>query len=61
MRAYATGTYRVEHGDPLEYIVDEVAGYVAQGFHAVKLKIGFDVEEDVGLLRAVRKVGPGFG
>ena len=62
VRAYATGTYRVEHGDPLEYIVDEVAGYQAQGFHAAKLKIGFDVEEDLALLRAVRrKVGPRFG
>lgn len=62
VRAYATGTYRVDHGDPLEYIVDEVAGYQDQGFHAAKLKIGFDVEADVALLRAVRrKVGPRFG
>jgi D-galactarolactone cycloisomerase len=60
VRAYATGTYRVEHGDPLEYIVDEVAGYVEQGFHAVKLKIGFDVDADAALIRAVRrKIGPG--
>ncbi|MEO6566662.1 MAG: mandelate racemase/muconate lactonizing enzyme family protein [Casimicrobiaceae bacterium] len=59
VRAYATGTYRVEHGDPLEYVVDEVAGYVEQGFHAAKLKIGFDVAADVALIRAVRKrVGP---
>ncbi len=59
VRAYATGTYRVEHGDPLEYVVDEVAGYVEQGFHAVKLKIGFDVDADAALIRAVRrKVGP---
>jgi len=59
VRAYATGTYRVEHGDPLEYVVDEVAGYVEQGFHAAKLKIGFDVDADVALIRAVRKrVGP---
>lgn len=62
VRAYATGTYRVEHGDPLEYIVDEVAGYAAQGFHAAKLKIGFDVDADLALLRAVRrKVGPRLG
>jgi len=62
VRAYATGTYRVDHGDPLEYIVDEVAGYQDQGFHAAKLKIGFDVEADLALLRAVRrKVGPRFG
>lgn len=55
VRAYATGTYRVEHGDPFEYIVDEVASYVEQGFHAVKLKIGFDVDADAALIRAVRK------
>lgn len=62
VRAYATGTYRVEHGDPLEYVVDEVAGYAAQGFHAAKVKIGFDVDADLALLRAVRrKVGPRFG
>jgi len=59
VRAYATGTYRVEHGDPLEYVVDEVAGYVEQGFHAAKLKIGFGVDADVALIRAVRKrIGP---
>ncbi len=59
VRAYATGTYRVERGDPLDYIVDEVAGYVEQGFHAVKLKIGFDVDADAALIRAVRRrVGP---
>jgi len=59
VRAYATGTYRVEHGDPLEYVVDEVADYVEQGFHAAKLKIGFGVDADVALIRAVRKrIGP---
>ena len=59
VRAYATGTYRVDQGNPLEYIVDEVVRYVEQGFHAVKLKIGFDVDADVALIRAVRrKIGP---
>ena len=27
VRAYATGTYRLRHGDPLDYIVREVEGY----------------------------------
>ncbi|MEO8508564.1 MAG: mandelate racemase/muconate lactonizing enzyme family protein [Betaproteobacteria bacterium] len=62
VRAYATGTYRVEHGDPFDYVVDEVAGYARQGFHAAKVKIGFDVAADADLIRAVRrKVGPNFG
>ena len=60
VRAYATGTYRLDQGDPLEYVVDEVDGYVEQGFHAVKLKIGFDVDADAALIRAVRqRIGPG--
>src|SRR5258706_5602381 len=43
VRAYATGTYRRDAGDPMQYIVDEVRGYVREGFGAVKLKIGFGV------------------
>ncbi len=60
--AYATGTYRLSSGDPLDYIVREVKGYVDDGFSAVKLKIGFDVAEDVALIRAVRDaIGPKVG
>ncbi len=60
--AYATGTYRRGVGDPLAYIVDEVNGYVGEGFSAVKLKIGFGVAEDVALIRAVREaIGPDIG
>lgn len=62
VRAYATGTYRKEAGDPLQYIVDEVRGYVSEGFAAVKLKIGFGVAEDTALIRAVREaIGPAVG
>ncbi len=60
VRAYATGTYRLQAGDPLDYIVDEAAGYVEQGFHAVKIKIGFDVDADAELVRAIRdRIGEG--
>jgi D-galactarolactone cycloisomerase len=60
--AYATGTYRRGKGDPLDYIVEEVKGYVREGFKAVKLKIGFGVVEDVVLIRAVRTaIGPDVG
>lgn len=62
VRAYATGTYRLETGDPLDYVVEEVMGYVREGFGAVKLKIGFDVAGDIALIRAVREaVGPNVG
>lgn len=59
VEAYATGTYRLDHGDPHDYIIKEVQGYRREGFQGVKLKIGFDVEGDVALIRAVRKaIGP---
>jgi len=59
VEAYATGTYRLDEGDPHRYIVEEVEGYRAEGFQGVKLKIGFDVDDDVALIRAVRKaIGP---
>lgn len=45
--------------DTLGYLIDEVRGYVAEGFRAAKLKIGFGVEQDTVLIRAVREaVGP---
>lgn len=55
VQAYATGTYRLREGDPLDYVVREVKGYAAEGFPAVKLKIGFGVAEDERLIRAVRE------
>jgi D-galactarolactone cycloisomerase len=62
VRAYATGTYRRGSGDPLDYITEEVRGYVREGFGAVKLKIGFGVEEDARLIAAVREaIGPRTG
>ncbi|HJP22639.1 MAG: mandelate racemase/muconate lactonizing enzyme family protein [Alphaproteobacteria bacterium] len=59
VEAYATGTYRKDQGDPFDYIIDEVKGYVTEGFGGVKLKIGFEVSEDAALIRAVRQaIGP---
>jgi D-galactarolactone cycloisomerase len=54
VQAYATGLYRRKSGDPLRYLAEEAAGYVAEGFRAVKLKVGFGVEEDAAVTRAVR-------
>ena len=59
VQAYATGTYRLDEGDPLDYVVEEVRGYIDEGFPGVKLKIGRDVDEDEALIRAVRAaIGP---
>jgi len=52
--AYATGLYRRKEGEPAAYLAEEAASYVADGFSAVKLKVGFGVEEDAVITRAVR-------
>ncbi|NOG69388.1 mandelate racemase/muconate lactonizing enzyme family protein [Roseicella sp. DB1501] len=62
VHAYATGLYRRREGDPLAYLAEEAAGYAAEGFHAVKLKVGFGVAEDAAIARAVREaIGPDIG
>jgi D-galactarolactone cycloisomerase len=59
VEAYATGLYRRKSGDPLVYLPEEAARYVAEGFGAVKLKVGFGIEEDAAITRAVREaIGP---
>lgn len=55
VRAYATGSFRRDGIDRVCDNVEEVAGHQAAGFHAAKIKIGFGVEEDLQVVRAVRK------
>lgn len=62
VKAYATGLYRRKTGNPLDYLAAEAEEYVAQGFDAVKLKVGFGVAEDVAVARRIREViGPKIG
>lgn len=60
--AYATGAFRRLTGDRPAYLAEETAGYVREGFGAVKIKIGYGVEEDITAIRAVREaIGPDAG
>jgi D-arabinonate dehydratase len=53
--AYAAGGY-YEEGKGLSALVEEMAGYVAEGFHAVKMKVGaLTLAEDTERVRAVRQ------
>ena len=57
--AYATGLYRRETGTPAAYLAEEARGYRDKAFTAVKLKVGYGVEEDARVARAVRDaIGP---
>jgi L-alanine-DL-glutamate epimerase-like enolase superfamily enzyme len=59
IRVYAAGGY-YEEGKGLPQLAKEMEGYVAEGFHAVKMKVGgAPFREDVERVRAVRDaVGP---
>lgn len=62
VRAYATGSFRRDGVDRVSDIAAETARYVKEGFHAVKIKIGFGVEEDLKVIEAVRDaIGPDHG
>jgi D-arabinonate dehydratase len=55
LRCYATGGYYRE-GQTIDELVREYEGYVAQGFSAVKLKVGkLSASEDAARMGAVRK------
>ncbi len=52
--AYATGGFRVVGEDHAETCAKEMAGYVAEGFKAVKIKIGYGIKSDIKTIKAVR-------
>lgn len=58
--AYASGGYYGPDGEAfVEGLVDELAGYAALGYAAVKMKVGgLDVAGDVARVRAVREAIP---
>lgn len=59
VRAYATGAFRRDGVDRPSDLAAETAGYIRDGFHGVKIKIGFGVAEDLRCIEAVRDaIGP---
>lgn len=62
IRAYATGFFKLDGVDRVEDAARQAALYRAEGFHATKVKIGFDPTEDLRVIAAVREaVGPDMG
>ncbi|MEP7275429.1 MAG: mandelate racemase/muconate lactonizing enzyme family protein [Betaproteobacteria bacterium] len=61
IRAYATGFYRKEEGDETARLVQEALDRAAAGFAAIKVKVGFGVAADIGVLRAIAGALKGSG
>ncbi|MCA0939389.1 mandelate racemase/muconate lactonizing enzyme family protein [Yangia mangrovi] len=59
LRCYATGSFKRDGVDRVADNAEEMGGHAAAGFHAVKIKIGFDPAEDLQVIKAVREaIGP---
>ena len=59
IQPYATGLYFTKGGNQLQKLVDEAIMYKNQGFKAIKMKVGLDIETDVKHVEAVAEaIGP---
>lgn len=59
VQAYATGLYFRPQAEFADALATEACGYAAEGFRAVKLKVGLDPATDLRHARAVRAaIGP---
>lgn len=55
-RVYATGLYEPQNVPSVkDVLVEEALGYVAAGFAGMKLKVGYGIEADMRLVRALRE------
>jgi D-galactarolactone cycloisomerase len=55
IQPYATGFYRVKGKQYPAAAIEEAQSHLAKGFKAMKMKVGFGVEEDIDYIFAVRK------
>jgi D-galactarolactone cycloisomerase len=56
VEAYATGFYRVKGKGEASRLAHEAEGHVAAGFRALKIKLGFGIDDDLAVMRAIREV-----
>jgi D-galactarolactone cycloisomerase len=52
---YPTGLFKRSVPDQTGAQIEEAVGYLRQGYHAMKLKIGYGLAEDLKKVRAIRK------
>src|SRR4051794_16825208 len=54
VQAYATGFYRIRGAGEASRLAQEAERPAGNGFHAYKVKLGFGIEDDVAVMRAIR-------
>jgi D-galactarolactone cycloisomerase len=61
VQVYATGFYRVKGREEAARLADEAAQRADEGFRFLKIKLGFGVEDDLDVMRAVARAIEGRG
>jgi D-galactarolactone cycloisomerase len=56
VEAYATGFYRLKGPGEARRLAQEAENHVAAGFRALKIKLGFGIDDDLAVMRAIREV-----
>jgi len=60
VQAYATGFYRISGQGEAVRLAAEAKQRHAEGFRAMKIKLGFGVEDDLAVMRAIREATAGL-
>src|SRR5687768_11147284 len=55
VEAYATGFYRIKGHGEASRLAREAETHVANGFRALKVKLGFGIDDDLSVMRAVNE------
>jgi D-galactarolactone cycloisomerase len=56
VEAYATGFYRIKGKGEASRLAQEAEAHVGKGFRALKIKLGFGIEDDLEVMRAIKRV-----
>ena len=56
VEAYATGFYRIKGKGEAARLAQEAEGHVARGFRAMKIKLGFGIDDDLEVMREIKRV-----
>src|SRR5512145_1410348 len=56
IEAYATGFYRIEGQGEAARLAQEAEGHIAKGFRALKIKLGFGIDDDLAVMKELQFV-----
>jgi D-galactarolactone cycloisomerase len=57
VQAYATGFYRIRGQGEAARLAAEAERHVGNGFTAFKVKVGFGIDDDLAVMRAIQQIG----